>query len=118
MTESVLIFLVVYGPAFALCALAFIWGRATRHTGIGFVLKTSAVAWAIYMFAMLAFVLVVADTCQGSAIYGYHDCTVIPTRWANYSLALLIFSIMGGLIYAAILFLTCGVLERIWRLRD
>lgn len=103
-------FAILFGMALPVLIIAYIWSRRTRYPSIKSILFTSVVGWSLLLVLIYGALAVAAGTCTGNALYGYHNCTVIPQDIANLSLRTYIVTTGLGLLYAVAAFTFCGVL--------
>ena len=115
MSELVIIALTLYVPLGLVCGAFLALSHWARNPQVARTLRISAIMWFVSLGAIFAFVITAIGTCQGNMLYGYSNCTVIPTNLANLSLPLFLLGTAAGILYAVIMSLICAISE--WRTR-
>lgn len=115
MSDILGIILFLFGPLTLICGAYFAISYAASHRGVARWLRINAVAWFAVLGVIFAVIIIGTETCSGNMLYGYGNCTVLPTNLANASIALFVFGTAIGIITSVVLALTCAVIE--WRHR-
>ena len=112
MPDFVMFLLVLHLPALVICGMFFAAGGYVSRPKVRKWLRVSAVSWLAVLWSLFTAIVIAMETCGGNMLYGYTQCTIVPTQIANLSVPAFVLGVGAAVIYGVVLAITATLLER------